>query len=182
MKQVLSIIMDICIFACGALCIYLLYVHTSHDIYFYVTLAIIILIMLMVLIHEILAWTTPGKYKKTKQTKITDISTLILLGEHDRPIKVWDLTGKIGLLIGKGTNEHMVDVDLADTDYHVYIDPEHALLNYVESGWWVQNVSVRNEISILRKGTELLLGNHAMDRLQKGDVLKIAHYTRIAVN
>jgi len=106
----------------------------------------------------------------------------VLLGEDDRPIRIWDLTGKVGLLIGKSSEDDQVDIDLSDTDYHTYIDPEHALLNYQESGWWIQDTSSRNGISILRKGKELKPGHYAPAKLELGDVICVAHYTRIAVN
>jgi hypothetical protein len=178
-KQIVSIILDICIFICATFSILFLYSYEDADINHPVIVAAILVAVASLAIYEIVCWSKPTKLKKIRTP---EISTLILLGEDDRPIKIWDLSGKVGLLIGKSSNEYQVDIDLADTDYHAYIDPEHVLLNYTDSGWWVQNVSTRNEVSIQRKGNELLLGHHAADRLHKSDILRIAQYTRIAVN
>jgi hypothetical protein len=179
-KQIISIILDVCIVLAAALCLYLL--HTRTDLpatLRRVLTSVLVVATAAVLIYEAVCWSRPVGINKKRDPSI---STLILLGEDDRPIRIWDLTGKIGLLIGKSTEGYQVDVDLSDTDYHTYIDPEHAILNYNDSGWWLQDTSSRNGVSIIRKGKELLPGHHAPAKLEPGDVICIAHYTRIAVN
>ena len=181
-KQIISLVIDVVILICTAFIIYLLYAHDAH-VYLNInrTIATVIILSIagLLILYETICWSKPTKLKKTRTP---EISTLILLGENDRPIKIWDLTGKVGLVVGKSSENYQVEIDLSDTDYHSYIDPEHALLNSMDSGWWVQNISTGNEVAIHRKGKELLLGHQASDRLCKGDVLCIAHYTRIAVN
>ena len=117
--------------------------------------------------------------KKKQEFKV---STLVLLSENDRSIKVWDLTDKIGLIIGKSSEEFVVDIDLSETDFHTYIDNEHAILNYESSGWWLQDTSSRNGLSVIRKGQEILPGYHTPARLEPGDIICIAKHTRIGVN
>ena len=178
-KRIASVIVNISIFICAAVCLYFLLIYVEPGIWRWAFMGAIVLVVLSVVLYEINCRKRAGKKVKTRRPSI---STLILLGEDDRPIRVWDLTGKVGLLIGKSADEYQVDIDLSDTDYHTYIDPEHALLNYNESGWWLQDTSSRNGLSILRKGEELMPGYDAPARLQPGDVILIAKYTRIAVN
>jgi len=178
-KQTATILLDVLIITCTALCLFWLYRLLEPGAARRVWTAVILLPALTVMAYEVVCWSRPAKIKKKREPLI---STLVLLGEDDRPIRVWDLTGKVGLLIGKSSEEYQVDIDLSDTDYHTYIDPEHALLNYQESGWWLQDTSSRNGVSIIRKGKELMPGHHAPARLEPGDVICIAQYTRIAVN
>jgi len=179
-KQVISFILDILIVICAALCIYFLYSFVEDDVLpRQILTAAILLPVIAIVVYEAVCWSKPAKIKKKRKPSI---STLVLLGEDDRPIRIWDLTGKVGLLIGKSSEDYQVDIDLSDTDYHTYVDPEHALLNYQESGWWIQDTSVTNGVSIIRKGKELKLGAHAPAKLELGDVICVAQYTRIAVN
>ena len=178
-KRPLSIVLDILIVICAALCLFLLYRFMEFGTIRHVLTAAILLPVIGVVIYEIYCRNRPTK---TTKKRAPLISTLVLLGEDDRPVRIWDLTGKVGLLIGKSSDDYQVDIDLSDTDYHTYIDPEHALLNYQESGWWLEDTSSRNGVSIIRKGKELLPGHHAPAKLEPGDVICIARYTRIAVN
>lgn len=178
-KQIVAITLDLMIAICGTLCLFLLYNNMSAGTARRVITAVIILCAGILAVYEAVCWNRPKKMIKKRDNAL---STLVLLGEDDRPIRIWDLTGKVGLLIGKSSEECQVDVDLADTDFHTYIDPEHAILNYQTSGWWLQDTSSRNGVSIQRKGQELLPGHHAPAKLEHGDVICIAQYTRIAVN
>jgi hypothetical protein len=179
-KQTLSIILDIFIVICAAFCMCFLFFFIEPDVLpRQILVPVIFLPVLTLVVYETICWSRPTKLKKIRKPSI---STLMLLGEDDRPIRIWDLTGKVGLLIGKSSADYQVDIDLSDTDYHTYVDPEHAILNYQESGWWIQDTSSRNGISIFRRGKELKPGHHAPVRLELGDVICVAHYTRIAVN
>ena len=173
------IILDISIAVCTALCLHLLYNFMEPGSMRRLITGAVLLPLIVLIIFEAIYWNRPNRQYKERSDVI---STLILLGEDGRPIRIWDLTGKVGLLIGKSSDEYQVDIDLAETDYHAFIDPEHAILNYQESGWWLQDTSSRNGVSIVRKGNELLLGSYAPAKLEPGDVICIAHYTRIAVN
>ena len=178
-KQAIAIALDILIVACTILCLCLAFRMLVPGNQRRVSLAVLSAPAVLLLIYEAVCWTRP---KITTKKRNPSISTLVLLGEDDRPIRIWDLTGKVGILIGKSSDEYAVDIDLADTAYETFIDPEHAILNYNHSGWWLQDTSSRNGVSIIRKGQELLLGTHAPTRIEPGDILCIAKYTRIAVN
>jgi len=180
-KQINAIIINICIAVVAIVCLYILHNITGLNSRLSGVLTTLILLPIIALIiYEIICWSRVGKTRIVKRTP--SISTLVLLGEDGRPIRIWDLTGKVGLLIGKSSEDYQVDIDLADTDYHTYIDPEHALLNYQESGWWLQDTSSRNGVSIIRDGKELKPGHNAPAKLEPGDIICVAHYTRIAVS
>jgi len=139
----------------------------------------IIFAVVIAIIYELKTLDTAKKKIKKRDPPI---SALILLSKDDRPIRVWDLTGKVGLLIGKSSDEYQVDIDLSDTDYHTYIDCEHAILNYHQSGWWITDTSTRNGINIIRNGKEITPSHSIPAKIEPGDIINIAHYTRIGVN
>jgi len=178
-KQIGAILLDIFIAACTILCLILLYRFWEPGTQRRSFTAVFLVPVAALAVYEAVCWSRKGTARKKRNP---EISTLILLGEGDRPIRFWDLTGKVGILIGKGCEGYAVDVDLNDTAYETYIDPEHALLNYNSSGWWLQDTSSRNGVSILRKGEDMLIGHHAPARVEPGDVICLAKYTRIAVN
>lgn len=179
-KQVASIVVDAFIVLAAALCLLLLY-HSFNPAVLYrrILTAAILTPVIAIVVYETVCHIKPAK---ATVRRTPSISALTLLGEDGRPIRIWDMTGKVGLLIGKSSEEVQVDIDLSETDYHTYIDPEHAILNYNDSGWWLQDTSSRNGISIIRQGNELALGRRAPARLEPGDIICVAQYTKIAVN
>lgn len=176
-KKQAAILLDISIIACATLCLFLL--GELKGLFRVSAISAVLLAAGTLLIFELACW-----YKKpiVKKGKHSSITTVILLGEKENPLRVWDLTGKIGLIIGKSSEEYSVDIDLSDTDFSTYIDTEHALLNYNGSGWWLEDVSVQNGVSVIRNDRELLLGHHVPIALLPGDIVCIANYTRLAVN
>ena len=174
-----STILNVAIGICSILCLFLLHRIMEQGTQRYYISAAILLPLVAVLLYETVIW---RKAEKRKGMRESPISTLVLLGEGDRPIRTWDLTGKVGLLIGKSSDRYEVDIDLSETDYHSYIDPEHALLNCHETGWWLQDASSRNGVSIMRNGKELPLGSHTPIKLERSDIIVVAQYTRIAVS
>jgi pSer/pThr/pTyr-binding forkhead associated (FHA) protein len=147
--------------------------------YRWILTTVIAVPVITLIVYESVCHRKPAKVTVKRNPPI---STLTLLGEDGRPVRIWDMTGKVGFLIGKSSEDYQVDIDLSASDYHTYIDPEHATLNYTDSGWWLQDTSSRNGVSIIRQGNELTPGRHAPAKLEAGDVICIARYTKIAVN
>ena len=58
-----------------------------------------------------------------------NISELALLSEEDTELMVWDMYGKVSLVIGRDVGENQVDVDLSQSSYPGMVDVEHAVLN-----------------------------------------------------
>lgn len=106
-----------------------------------------------------------------------EISELLLLDETDRPIKSWDLTGKISLLIGKRNKSEPVDIDLEECEYSSLIDPQHAVLNFCDNGWYIEDLYSKNGIRIkmVKDGIDYKLAKNKPCRLNAGDVIYIAN-------
>lgn len=50
------------------------------------------------------------------------ITDLVLLSEEETELMVWDMYGKVSLVIGRDTGENQVDVDLSQSPYSGMVD------------------------------------------------------------
>lgn len=105
------------------------------------------------------------------------IQELILLDENEKPIKAWDLSGKVSLLIGRDNPQEPVDIDLEECEYSALIDEQHAVLNYCLDAWYVEDLNSHNGIRV-RKVDDGLCYRVMKDRpcrLTAGDLIYIAN-------
>lgn len=104
------------------------------------------------------------------------IRELILLDEEDKPIKSWDLAGKVSLLIGRDNQDEPVDVDLEESEYSALIDYQHAVLNFCLDSWFVEDLNSHNGIRIRKidDGVCYKIMQSRPCRLQPGDIIYIA--------
>ena len=89
-------------------------------------------------------------YQDSPPADDTAIRQLILLDDQNKPIKSWDLSGKIAVVIGKGMTRKRFDVDLEDCEYSTFIDPQHAALNFCQNFWYIEDLGSQNGIQIRR--------------------------------
>jgi len=73
---------------------------------------------------------------------------LILLNEHEKPIRSWDLTGKISMIIGRKNKDEEVDIDLCDCEYSALINIQHAVLNFSLDRWYLEDLGNGNGVRI----------------------------------
>ena len=83
--------------------------------------------------------------------RIQGIQRLILLDEEGKPIKSWDLQGKISLIIGKAGRDQELDIDLSDCEYSSFIDVSACCAEFL-SGSMVCGGSWVSERCKSRKG------------------------------
>lgn len=105
------------------------------------------------------------------------IRELILLDENEKPVKAWDLAGKVSLLIGRDNPEESVDVDLDECEYSALIDYQHAVLNYCMNAWFIEDLNSLNGIRIRKvdDGVCYKVMKSRPCRLMPGDVIYIAN-------
>ena len=87
---------------------------------------------------------------------LNSLSRISLLNEQDNIIKSWDLYGKTALVIGKDRKNQynkvtLVDINLNNCTYATLIDVEHAVLNYSNGCWYIEDLHSKNGISIQKK-------------------------------
>ena len=115
---------------------------------------------------------------RTNFNTLNSLSTINLLNEQGSIIKSWDLYGKTSLIIGKDKKNQyndvtLVDINLNDCVYATLIDVEHAVLNYSNGCWYIEDLHSKNGISI-KKQTEnkkYKLSPEQPYKLEKGDII-----------
>ncbi len=113
---------------------------------------------------------------KFEDTKVTaQITELALLNEDNVAISYWQMYGKYSLVIGLDYGENNVDVNLHNTIYASLIDKEHAVLNYSDGKWYVEDNESKNGISVVKSdGKKYRLNNQKPCLVEKGDIIYIA--------
>lgn len=86
----------------------------------------------------------------SKKEKIQDtfLSRIVLLSEEDTVVKTWNILGKNAVVIGKKNKEEDIDIDLSDTYFSGTVSDIHAVLNYVDGGWYIEDMQSRNGTQI----------------------------------
>lgn len=101
------------------------------------------------------------------------ISEMVLFSEEDTELMVWDMYGKVSLVIGRDRGENQVDVDLSRSPYSGMVDVEHAVLNYSGGNWYIEDLGSTNGISIRKAqdGRLYRISANTPCRVESGDVL-----------
>ncbi len=104
-----------------------------------------------------------------------NISQISLLNQKGEIISSWELYGKNSAVIGKDFGENQVDIDLSETPYAAMIDIEHAVLNYADGNWYIEDLDSQNGISIKKFGQEEIykLSSSQPCKLDFGDIIFI---------
>lgn len=104
------------------------------------------------------------------------IQRLLLLDEDGKPIKSWDLQGRVSLIIGKAGQDQELDIDLSDCEYSSFIDFQHAVLNFSLDQWYVEDLGSQNGVKVRKvEDGECYRVIHRPCRVAAGDILYIAN-------
>ena len=103
------------------------------------------------------------------------VTELVLLSEEDTELMVWNLYGRVSVLIGRDGKDSEADIDLGQGPYAGMVDPEHAVLNYSAGSWYVEDLRSRNGLSVKKSadGKVYRLSPDTPCRLEKGDCLHV---------
>ncbi len=104
------------------------------------------------------------------------IQRLVLLDQEGKPIKSWDLQGKVSQIIGKAGQDQELDIDLSDCEYSGFIDFQHAALNFCLDQWYVEDLGSQNGVKVRKvEDGECYRVIHRPCRVVAGDILYIAN-------
>lgn len=147
---------------------YVFLVNTEND-YKVVAGILIVFIILPCLVIKI-------NTRESPEINGSGITTLFLLNKEGEKIKEWHLQGKTSLLIGKSTEKCEVDVDLSGVEFAAQISRQHAVLNYAQGCWYIEDIGSTSGIGIERITNDLKidLSNEKPYRIEAGDVIYIA--------
>jgi hypothetical protein len=99
--------------------------------------------------------------------------TVKLLDENGQGIFDFDLERKISLLIGKSMFDQAVDIDLSSSAFASTIENAHAVLNYANGNWYLEDVSENGEVSLKKEGLHYRLSKDEPCVLENGDIIEI---------
>lgn len=130
----------------------------------------------LLLIHDL------PKHAKIDKETTDQIMGLALLNEENGLVKQWTILGQNGLLIGKSNQETQADIDLSETTFESLISEQHALLNYADGNWYLEDCHSQNGVSIrkISDGIKYQLSQDKPCKIHKGDIICIAN-TQIIV-
>ncbi len=153
-----------------AVCIYFLYFINKDIEIRAVGTAVIILLLILWFYYE--------RRSTQKQNVLyqSNIKKFVLITRDGEKEKEWYCEGVNSFLIGKSTIDYEVDIDLADTYYAEYISPNHAVLNYAEGYWYIEDLNSKNGVGIKKRGEEYALRLKPMTsyKIDEGDMIYIS--------
>lgn len=102
-----------------------------------------------------------------------EISELSLLGEENNICATWDIYGKTSIVLGKDDRISQVDIDLRNTDYAGTIDGEHAVMNYSNGSWYIEDLESENGTRIQRggEGKKYRVSSREPCKVEKNDII-----------
>ena len=115
------------------------------------------------------------KISKTEIKKI--VSKISLIDKTGEIIFSWELYGKISMIIGKDIGENFVDIDLSRSPYAAMVDVEHAVLNYSDGSWYIEDLDSKNGVAIKKVGQKKSYKLSATEpcKLDFGDIIFIGN-------
>ncbi len=111
----------------------------------------------------------PEKYAGSRK----EISELSLLGEENNITATWDIYGRTSIVLGKDDRASQVDIDLKHTDYAGTIDGEHAVMNYSNGCWYIEDLESENGTRIQRggEGKKYRVSSREPCKVEKNDII-----------
>lgn len=123
----------------------------------------------------------PNLQKEEKETNAEDgkrrIKSIVLINEEGTALTEWSLTGKSGMVIGKGTEKEPVDIDLSCSAFAQMISKQHAVLNYTDNGWCIDDIDSKNGTRVKKINRNAILDLKLMGTVELGvgDIIYIAN-------
>ncbi|MBD5393466.1 MAG: FHA domain-containing protein [Lachnospiraceae bacterium] len=102
-----------------------------------------------------------------------EISEILLLSEEGHITAVWDIYGKAAVVFGKDERENQVDVNLKNTDYSGTVDGEHAVMNYSNGSWYIEDLDSENGTRIQKggEGQKYKVSSREPCQVEKNDII-----------
>lgn len=149
---------------------FLCFVNTDRDI----RIVGLVISGLIIAVIGYIFWIENKKYEIIKEQ--SNISRIILIGSQGKQDKEWSLSDSNSVLIGKNTDNFFVDIDLSDEIYADYIAPKHAVMNFADGIWYIEDYDSVNGVGIKKTGEDYAfkLKPNVLYRLDKGDVIHIS--------
>lgn len=115
--------------------------------------------------------------KETASRTKRRIQSIVLINEEGTALTEWSLVGKSAMVIGKGTEKEAVDIDLSGSAFAQMISKQHAVLNYTENGWCIDDIDSKNGTRVKKINRNAILDLKLVGTVELGvgDIIYIAN-------
>jgi hypothetical protein len=139
-------------------------------------IAILALLLLGWLVIEYRHYKNSTFIFKRRNNSNDSITKLVLLGLEGGSDKEWHTPNATSFLIGKGTANREVDIELGDIHHCDYVSNEHAILNLSMGIWYIEDLGSKHGVGIRRKGAEysFRLKPFTPYKIDVGDIIYIS--------
>lgn len=115
--------------------------------------------------------------KTTSNTSNNTIPTkIVLINEEGHNLLEWRIDDKTSLIIGKSTDKEPVDIDLSGSAVAQMISKQHAVLNYTDNGWYIDDIDSKNGTRVRKISQNAILDVKLVGAVEVsiGDIIYIA--------
>ena len=119
---------------------------------------------------------TRAEPKTAIETGKKPVRELVLINEEGDVLFTWDIRGKTSLVIGKSTQKEPVDIDLSMSAMSQMISKQHAVLNYTNDGWCIDDIDSKNGTRERKLSQNAIMDVKLVGSVQlaAGDIIYIA--------
>lgn len=102
---------------------------------------------------------------------------IVLLNEEGTTLISWSLENKTSLVIGKSKDNEKVDIDLSGSAVAQMISKQHAVLNYTEKGWYIDDIDSKNGTRVKKAKQNSIMDVKLVGAIEveTGDIIYIAN-------
>ena len=113
--------------------------------------------------------------QREKNKKIA--KKVVLINEEYKSLLEWSLEGQVSLIIGKSSEKEPVDIDLSGSAVAQMISKQHAVLNYTENGWYVDDIDSKNGTRVKKASQNSILDVMLVGAIEVevGDIIYVAN-------
>ena len=119
---------------------------------------------------------TRAEPKTGLETRKNPLRELVVNNEEGDVLFTWDIRGKTSLVIGKSTQKEPVDIDLSMSAMSQMISKQHAVLNYTNDGWCIDDIDSKNGTRVRKLSQNAIMDVKLVGSVQlaAGDIIYIA--------
>jgi len=167
--KLISNILTIFIILCISIATYILYFVIDNLLIQILGTIGVILIIALWLFFEF-------KRPKPKELPTENISRFVLLSPDGEKEKEWHSGSANSFLIGRGTVASPVDIELGDSQHGDLIANEHAVLNFMDGTWYLEDLGSVNGVGLRKRGDEYTLRLKPLTsyKIDEGDTIYIS--------
>ena len=148
------------------------YAYLDHPVQKYISIGILATVGIQFVLLAVMD-ATGIKQSKNLPVRRKEISEILLLGEENNITAVWDIYGKSSIVFGKEAKENQIDINLKNTDYAGTVDGEHAVMNYSNGSWYIEDLESENGTRIQRggEGEKYRVSSREPCKVEKNDII-----------